>query len=189
MSTPYSRLYHTLVDDPRFFTVYDHDARFATWVRLLMLADAAYPASAPLPNGVNKAVLRHLVEVAGLVELVPGGRYRIHGMRKERQSRAEWGKNMARSRGARLVTPLNESLNESLNGPVERGRSARQDETRQEKDRQDEQRPAETRRAETRRDETRRAGNTDYFDRDDYDAAIRRKWEEMGLTVTERDDR
>jgi hypothetical protein len=37
------------VDDPRFARVYSDDRAVATWLRLSMDADAAYPASAPLP--------------------------------------------------------------------------------------------------------------------------------------------
>lgn len=85
---PYVRVYYRIVDDPKFADVYDDDAAFALWVRLLLHADAMYPAAATLPNGTRKAALAKLVE-AGLVDRGTGHRYRIHGLAAEREERAE----------------------------------------------------------------------------------------------------
>lgn len=82
---PYSRLYHSIVDDPMFERVYRSDAAFATWCRMLMAADATYPASAPIPRS-NSAV-RLLIEV-GLVLEKPGKRYMIRGLAAERERRS-----------------------------------------------------------------------------------------------------
>ena len=47
MSGRYARVYHDLMDDPKFATVYENDHRFALWVRLLLAADAAWPSPPP----------------------------------------------------------------------------------------------------------------------------------------------
>lgn len=90
---PYSRLYWRLIDDEKFAGVYHDDHAFALWTRLLMAADMAWPASAALPFATRKAALKQLVDVH-LVDLLPGGRYRIHGLDAER------GRRQQRARGA-----------------------------------------------------------------------------------------
>jgi hypothetical protein len=84
----YVRVYHELMDDQRFAEVYGDDAALALWLRLLLLADAIWPQSPHLPAGYRHRALDLLVR-AGLVELVPGERYRIHGLDRERQARSE----------------------------------------------------------------------------------------------------
>jgi hypothetical protein len=86
-SDPYVRVYYRVVDDPKFADVFDHDGRLATWLRLLLLADATYPAPAPIPFGISRAAFGHLVSVQ-LVDLEPGNRFRIHGMDAERGARS-----------------------------------------------------------------------------------------------------
>lgn len=83
---PYSRVYWSVVDDPKFVAIYDDDRHLATWLRLLIVADQAHPASAPLPYGCRKASIAALVE-SGLVDLGTGNRYRIHGLDAERERR------------------------------------------------------------------------------------------------------
>ena len=83
---PYSRVYWSIVDDPKFATIYDDDRHLATWLRLLLVADQAHPASAPIPHGVRKVSLTALVD-AGLVDLGTGHRYRIRGLDAERARR------------------------------------------------------------------------------------------------------
>lgn len=85
---PYSRVYWKAIDDPKFAGIWDVDSCLAAWVRLLLHADMAWPASASLYHGLKKAALEKLVEV-GLVDLVGGGRYRIHGLDKERETRSQ----------------------------------------------------------------------------------------------------
>lgn len=85
---PYSRIYHSIVDDPKFATVYDDDRRLGTWLRLLIVAEQAYPASAHIPQGTNRAAVLALVD-AGLIDLGTGSRYRIHGLDAERTRRSE----------------------------------------------------------------------------------------------------
>jgi len=82
----YSRLYWTIVDDPKFVTIYDDDHHFAAWTRMLMIADQAHPASAHLPSNVRRASVTALAD-AGLIDLQPGHRYRVRGLDAERERR------------------------------------------------------------------------------------------------------
>lgn len=93
---PYSRVYWTIVDDEKFATIYDSNDHLATWLRLLLIADQANPASAHVPVGTSSKSLNALV-ACGLVDL-SGGRYRIHGLRAERDRRAERGRTAANAR-------------------------------------------------------------------------------------------
>lgn len=83
---PYSRVYWSIIDDPKFVTVYDDDRHLATWLRLLLVADQSWPASAHLPAGCRRASVLELERV-GLVDL-SGNRYRVHGLDGERGRRA-----------------------------------------------------------------------------------------------------
>lgn len=89
--TPYSRVYHAIVDDPKFASIYDDDRRLATWLRLLIVAEQAHPASANIPAGTHRASVKALVD-AGLLDLGTGSRYRIHGLDAERERRSEAGR-------------------------------------------------------------------------------------------------
>lgn len=88
----YCRVYHEIVDDPKFARVYGNDAALATWLRMLLVADAMYPASAPLPR--RNSAVSLLVEV-GLVEERPGKRYVIRGLQAERERRSASARNAA----------------------------------------------------------------------------------------------
>lgn len=106
VTTPeYVRVYQSVVDDEKFVTIYDDDHHFATWVRLLMAADAMWPASCPIPANARKASLRALCE-AGIVD-VQGSRFRIRGLDKEREQRSESARNAAALRWhtERIPTP------------------------------------------------------------------------------------
>ena len=94
---PYSRVYWQCVDDERFAHVWDDDRALAAWLRLLVAADMAWPASATLYHGIRPASLRTLVD-AGLVDMQTAGRYRIHGLDKERLSRADDARSSANIR-------------------------------------------------------------------------------------------
>lgn len=97
VADPYSRLYWRLIDDAKFAEVYADDHHFALWARLLMAADMAWPASTALPFGTRKASLDKLVSVK-LVDLLPGNRYRIHGLDRERGKRQQKAADAAASR-------------------------------------------------------------------------------------------
>lgn len=96
---PYSRVYWEALDDPKFTDsgVWDDDASLATWLRLLIAADMAWPASAALYHGVRGRALARLVE-AGLVDLQSAGRYRIHGLDRERDARSRQASDAASAR-------------------------------------------------------------------------------------------
>jgi hypothetical protein len=83
----YSRIYHTLLDDPKFASVYDDDARWAWYTRLLIAADSAYPAPAPLPRGLPDDVLHDFTELAILI-VIRGSHYRVKALQSEREGRA-----------------------------------------------------------------------------------------------------
>lgn len=91
---PYSRVYWSINGDPRFDGVYGDDAALALWLRLLMTADALWPAPAPLPRSARPKPLGKLIE-AGIVELSGMDHYRIHGLDSERERR----KQLATTRG------------------------------------------------------------------------------------------
>jgi hypothetical protein len=91
----FSRVYHKLADE--FPEVYDSDD-LGGYVRLLVAADQAWPASARWAGLVNKATLARLV-ASSLVER-HGSRYRIRGLDNEREARSHAGRNAARMRWA-----------------------------------------------------------------------------------------
>jgi hypothetical protein len=93
---PYSRVYWQIVDDPKFVTVYDDDHAFALWLRLLLAADQAHPASASIPVGSRKAAIATLVE-ARLIT-VTGSRFRVVGLDAERGKRSDTARNASASR-------------------------------------------------------------------------------------------
>jgi len=110
---PYSRIYHSVEDDPKFVTVYDNDRMLATWVRLLIEADKAHPSTAHIPEGTNRTAVRVLAEL-GIIDLGTGSRYRIHGLDAERAARSSaarvGGLASGRSRvgGTTVERPLND---------------------------------------------------------------------------------
>lgn len=100
MSTPdrrYCRVYWAAIDDPKFVRVWDDDGALACWLRLLVYADMAWPASASLYHGIRKVSLAILTD-AGLVDPQSGNRYRIHGLDAERSARSESARNAAAMR-------------------------------------------------------------------------------------------
>lgn len=83
---PFTRLPWRMVDDDRFASVYEDDSAFALYCRLKMAADMAWPASAPLPFGAKKAVLKRLAD-AGVVSLLAANRYRCPDLDEDRTRR------------------------------------------------------------------------------------------------------
>ena len=105
---PYVRVYYRIIDDPKFESVYDDDAALATWLRLLLAADAMYPAPATIPRSVKALVLKKLAK-AELIDLLPGDRYRVHGLGSERERRTEQAKRAAKKRWASTDEPADAS--------------------------------------------------------------------------------
>lgn len=105
----YVRVYTTIIDDERFRDVYPNDAAIGTWLKLLLTADAVWPASCDLPRWVRPSNLNLLVD-AGVVELLPAHRYRIHGLDNERSRRAASAAvgGLASGRSRSVEQPLNE---------------------------------------------------------------------------------
>ena len=90
----YVRVYYSIQDDPKFDLVRGNVAVLGTWLRLLMAADAVWPASADIPRGLRESHVA-LLSDAGLVDRLPGHRFRIHGLDPERQARSDAGRNAA----------------------------------------------------------------------------------------------
>ena len=88
----YARVYHEIVDDPKFRRVYHDDAALGTWLRMLLIADQMYPNSAPMPE-ITDAV--ELLLRVGLVKKRPGNRYIVTGLEREREMRSQYGRNAA----------------------------------------------------------------------------------------------
>ena len=86
---PYSRLYWKFVDE--FTGVYDDDVLFAWYVRLLVIADGAFPMAATLPRRIDDETISALRD-AELIELCGVDRYRIRGMAAERARRSDVGR-------------------------------------------------------------------------------------------------
>jgi len=89
---PYSRVYHEIVEHPRFERVYGNPLALGTWLQLLLTADAMYPMPAPMPP--RNPTVRLLIE-CGLLEERPGNRYSMRGLEDERERRSAVGRNAA----------------------------------------------------------------------------------------------
>ena len=100
---PYARLYLDLVDDDKFRTIVDDDRHFAAWCRLLMIAEGSWPASANLPRSARMGSVRAL-QAAGLLDIQSGGRYKIHGLDREREMRSDKARASASLRWERSKT-------------------------------------------------------------------------------------
>lgn len=85
---PYSRVYWKVRSDERFAGIYTDDHHFATWVRLLIAAEAAWPEPADVPATARRASLRAL-EAAAIIVLLDGGLFRLHGLDAERMRRQD----------------------------------------------------------------------------------------------------
>lgn len=83
---PYSRVYWSVMDDEKFDGIREDMRLFGAWALLLVVADMAHPAPAYVPRTIPKAAVTRLAEV-GLVDLLDGSRYRLHGLDAERERR------------------------------------------------------------------------------------------------------
>jgi phage tail protein X len=96
-ATPYSRVYWSVRDDDRLAAIYGDDHHLATWLRLLLAADMAWPAPADVPRAVNRASLEALKQ-AGVIVVQPNGLFRFHGLDAERERRSAPGRAGASAR-------------------------------------------------------------------------------------------
>ena len=96
----FSLVHHELLDDAKFEAVYEDDAAFACWVRLLIAADKTYPAPAPIPFGTKPRALKALVD-ANLITRMPHGHYIVVGMKAERERRAALNERYRKAANAR----------------------------------------------------------------------------------------
>jgi hypothetical protein len=94
---PYVRVYYSISNDEKFRNIYGNNDYLATWLRLLMVADALYPSSAPIPRMTSQESLDALVE-AELVEIVGFDQFQVVGLKAERDRRSIAGKKGADSR-------------------------------------------------------------------------------------------
>ena len=92
---PYARVYQSIVDDPMFERVFDNDHALAQWLRMLLIADAMWPVSAPMPH--KNPTVRLLID-CGLVIEKPGNRYSLRGLDAERKHRSDAASNAAAMR-------------------------------------------------------------------------------------------
>jgi hypothetical protein len=121
---PYSRVYWAIIDDEKFKSIYDDNNHLASWMRLLLIADQAWPASAHMPANVRRASVAALSK-AELIDLLEGGRYRIRGLDAERARRR-----MAATRDPIGVQPGPKRDPDGLRTPGLSRDEVRRDETR-----------------------------------------------------------
>lgn len=91
------RVYYSIVEDERFADIYHDPRHLGTWLQLLLVADAMFPAASPLPAFVDPDSVKVLVE-AGLIEEMPHKHFRVHGLSSERDKRSHSARNAAAMR-------------------------------------------------------------------------------------------
>ncbi len=118
-SDPYIRIYLRVRDDPRFEHAYSCDACWAAYSRLLMDAEAAFPASASLPANLDAHAAAQLM-ADGIIEPRRHGCFVVHGMVTERRRRSEEGRanalrgwNMRRARMGKNGVPMAPHIQQS----------------------------------------------------------------------------
>ena len=94
MNDPYSRVYHSVMDDPKFDGIREDCRTFGAWVLLLIVADMSWPATSFVPPTVPRACVARL-QAVHLIDLYPGRRYRVHGLDAEREKRSHSARNAA----------------------------------------------------------------------------------------------
>jgi hypothetical protein len=83
---PYSRVYWSVMEEPKFDGIREDPRLFGAWALLLIAADMSHPSPAYLIPTVPRASVTRLAE-AGLIDLLDGFRYRVHGLDAERERR------------------------------------------------------------------------------------------------------
>lgn len=82
----YARHYFSILTDPKFEGIYEDDRAYATWGRMLFAAEGAWPAPADIPRSAHPKTVA-LLASRGLIDLLPGHRFRMHGLDAERSRR------------------------------------------------------------------------------------------------------
>lgn len=95
---PYVKVYREIIDDPRFETIYPSNRNLATWLRMLLSADAMYPAPAPLAGHGRHEVEALCAPECGLIELAGPRSFRLHGLKTERMMQSDAGRAGAAAR-------------------------------------------------------------------------------------------
>ena len=94
MNDPYSRVYWSVLEDPKFDTIRGDVRLFGSWALMLVVADMAWPVPAFVPPSVPKAAIEQLAQ-CGLIDLLPGHLFRVHGLAAERERRSHSARNAA----------------------------------------------------------------------------------------------
>jgi hypothetical protein len=103
----YIRVYYSIITDPKFVGVFSNNDHLATWLRLLLAADAIYPAPAPIPRSAEQASLDVLVE-HGIIAIVGYDHFGVVGLTAERERRSAAGKKAAGKRWGENADPMRE---------------------------------------------------------------------------------
>ena len=86
MNGPYSRVYWLVMEDAKFDGIREDARAMGAWLICLITADMSWPSPAYVPPTVPRQAYARLV-AAGLIDDMPGHRYRIHGLDAERGTR------------------------------------------------------------------------------------------------------
>jgi hypothetical protein len=84
----FTPIYRDICEEP---AIYDDDALLATWLRLRLTADAAWPDPAMLPRSVSDAHVTVLEEM-GKIHVLGRDQYRFRGVDLDRTRKSEAGR-------------------------------------------------------------------------------------------------
>jgi len=93
----YCRVYFSILDDPKFDGVREDERHLATWLRLLMIAELSWPATPELPGSALPESLA-MLRKRKIIDLLPGRRFRVRGLRAERERRSAAARTAANAR-------------------------------------------------------------------------------------------
>lgn len=93
---PYARVYYVDLERDHL-DVWRDDLALATWLRLLAVAEAMWPAIPEIPRSADDESVKRLIR-AGLVISVPPYRYQIKGLDAERNTRSIAARTAAENR-------------------------------------------------------------------------------------------
>jgi hypothetical protein len=93
---PYARVYYVDLEAD-YPTVWNDNDCLSTWLRMLTVAEAAWPALPEIPRSARMPFVQRIAATS-LIELVGPYKYRIKGMDAERSARSNAASNAARTR-------------------------------------------------------------------------------------------